>query len=78
MRAIFHGKVQGVFFRREAEQVAIEYALIGFVRNLSDGSVELVAHGEKNSLEQFVLILRNKFEISSIELNFFSTFDILR
>lgn len=38
-----HGRVQGVGFRNWLEDLALELGVDGFCRNLSDGSVELVA-----------------------------------
>lgn len=48
------GLVQGVAFRYHAVQRARELGLAGWVRNLSDGRVEIVAEGEKPVLERFV------------------------
>lgn len=45
-----HGKVQGVFYRAETEQMARQLGLSGWVRNRPDGSVELLACGEANQL----------------------------
>ncbi|UGQ16612.1 acylphosphatase [Borrelia sp. RT5S] len=39
----FSGKVQGVGFRFFAEQIAVKMGIKGFVKNLEDGRVELVA-----------------------------------
>lgn len=46
------GQVQGVSFRACAEQKATELQLHGFVRNLPDGRVEIVAEGPEDQLEQ--------------------------
>ncbi len=46
------GRVQGVFFRASTRDVALRLALIGWVRNCADGSVELVACGERLRLEE--------------------------
>ncbi|MBI4398210.1 MAG: acylphosphatase [Candidatus Omnitrophica bacterium] len=50
MRIKVTGYVQGVAFRAYAERVARQHHLTGWVRNLSDGSVEIVAEGEKKNL----------------------------
>lgn len=51
------GRVQGVGFRRFVENKAKQYGVGGLVRNLVDGRVEFIAHGEPSaidSLEQAV------------------------
>ncbi len=49
----YSGRVQGVGFRYTAKQVAAGYEIVGTVRNLSDGRVELVAEGARDELEAF-------------------------
>ncbi len=48
-----YGDVQGVFFRSNTVSTAKRMGLTGWVRNRSDGSVEIVAEGEKERLEEF-------------------------
>lgn len=45
------GKVQGVGFRYWAHHTASSLGLLGWVRNASDGSVEVVAEGDLNALQ---------------------------
>ena len=49
----FSGKVQGVGFRFNAESIASRFTVTGFVRNVPDGRVELVAEGDKAELDRF-------------------------
>lgn len=49
----FGGRVQGVGFRYSTLQTAKEYAVNGFVRNLPDGRVLLVAEGEPREVKAF-------------------------
>ena len=50
-RLIVSGRVQGVAFRYYAQRRAIELGLGGYVRNLSDGKVEIVAEGEPEAID---------------------------
>lgn len=58
VRVCLKGRVQGVGFRFFAQRRANFYGLEGYVRNLADGSVEVVAAGEGEKLESFVEELR--------------------
>lgn len=46
------GRVQGVGFRFECQRLAIQMGLQGWVKNLADGSVEIVAEGEQARLDR--------------------------
>lgn len=48
------GDVQGVFFRRTAKSEAEKLGVVGWVRNRNDGSVEVVAQGEKDRVDKFI------------------------
>ena len=50
----FSGHVQGVGFRYTTLQVAKEYEIAGFVRNLPDGRVQLEAEGARSEIEAFL------------------------
>ena len=51
---IVYGGVQGVFFRANTEETASRLGVTGFVRNLPDGTVEVVAEGGKEKLEELL------------------------
>ena len=51
---IVHGQVQGVFFRATTLARALECSLVGWVRNLSDGTVEVHAEGDRETLDRFI------------------------
>jgi acylphosphatase len=53
-RCIVSGRVQGVFYRKSAQQRAREIGVSGHARNLSDGRVEVLAAGEPAAVESFV------------------------
>jgi len=46
-----HGRVQGVVFRYSTRRIARELEITGFVKNLSDGTVEVIAEGEEENLK---------------------------
>lgn len=51
---IVHGRVQGVFYRSSAQARALEFGLTGWVRNLLNGTVEIHAEGDQDTLDQFI------------------------
>jgi len=53
MQVFYSGHVQGVGFRYSVKTVAAGFELVGTVRNLPDGRVELVAEGPREELEAF-------------------------
>ncbi len=59
---IFKGRVQGVGFRYTAYHSACRYELTGFVRNLSDGSVEMFAQGDPDDLANCLDDIRDHFK----------------
>lgn len=54
IRITVSGEVQGVFFRKSAQEKASELGLSGWVKNLSNGHVLAEAEGEPAKLEQFI------------------------
>jgi len=54
VRVLYSGNVQGVGFRFRALRSADGLALEGFVRNLPDGRVELVAEGPRPRIERLL------------------------
>lgn len=53
-RIVYSGRVQGVGFRMTARRIARRYQVAGFVRNLRDGTVELVAAGTGGEVDRFL------------------------
>ena len=51
---LIKGKVQGVFYRATAKDVAEELQLTGWVKNTGDGHVEAIATGTDEQLQQFI------------------------
>ena len=58
IRVVYSGRVQGVGFRFTAEESAKRLGVVGWIKNLRDGRVELVAEGEEKALEQFIKDIR--------------------
>lgn len=54
VQVIYSGNVQGVGFRYRTRTIAGKFSVGGYVRNQSNGTVELVAVGEKNELKRFM------------------------
>ena len=53
-----HGMVQGVGFRYSTQHEALSLGLTGYARNLDDGSVEVLACGEAEKVEQLMAWLK--------------------
>lgn len=51
---MYSGHVQGVGFRATACSVARRFSVAGYVKNLADGRVELVAEGDPDEVDRFV------------------------
>ena len=51
---LFAGRVQGVGFRYTTRNIASRFTVTGYVQNLPDGRVRLVAEGEAEEIERFV------------------------
>jgi acylphosphatase len=54
LHVIYSGDVQGVGFRFTAERAAMSLGLTGWVKNLSDGRVEVVCEAESPELNEFL------------------------
>lgn len=59
MHIFYSGSVQGVGFRYTVKTVAAGFEVVGIVRNLIDGRVELVAEGPREELESFRSAIRD-------------------
>ena len=51
---IIKGRVQGVFFRATAKDVADEIGVTGWVRNTEEGNVEIKASGSNEQVQKFI------------------------
>jgi len=48
------GRVQGVFFRDHTHKWARSLSVTGWVRNVDDGNVEVIAEGERENIETLI------------------------
>lgn len=67
-RVVFSGRVQGVGFRVTTREIARKFPVIGYVRNQSDGTVEVVVAGVEDDVREFIAAVTRRFEghISSV------------
>ena len=54
IHAYVSGRVQGVFFRATTRDAALDLGLAGYVRNMADGSVEVVAEGDGRRVDELI------------------------
>ncbi|MGV7220311.1 MAG: acylphosphatase [Nitrospinales bacterium] len=81
---IARGRVQGVYFRASARNKGLELSLVGWVKNCSDGSVEIHAEGNKSVLDKYIIWCKQgpdaasvtSLDIDWIEPESMPTFDI--
>ncbi|MCO4293137.1 acylphosphatase [Solitalea sp. MAHUQ-68] len=84
LRITVKGKVQGVYYRASAKEVAEQLGLYGFVENQKDGSVYIEAEGLNEQLYQLVEWCKQgpskavveKVDILEGELKDFKTFEV--
>ncbi len=67
IHVLIGGRVQGVAFRYFVEKWAVVHGLTGWVRNLDDGRVEVLAEGERAGLEAFAERLRQGPRLAVVE-----------
>ncbi len=58
---LFSGQVQGVGFRYTTHRTAERYCLTGFVRNLPDGDVEMLAQGLEPDIDHCIADIQDYF-----------------
>lgn len=54
LKIIVRGEIQDVGFRYSIKAKALELGITGYVKNISDGSVEIVAQGEETKLNELI------------------------
>jgi acylphosphatase len=58
----YSGRVQGVGFRQTALSIASDYAVVGYVRNLAQGDVEMVVQGEEQDVQAVLQAVAGRME----------------
>jgi len=66
-RIIVLGKVQGVYYRKFVSQALMKKQFKGYIQNLSDGSVEIVAEIFDDDFETFLEIVKKGSPLSHVE-----------
>lgn len=64
---IIFGKVQGVFYRKSVSQAMMKKQFKGYIQNLSEGTVEVVAEVFDDDFEVFMGILKKGSLLSTVE-----------
>jgi acylphosphatase len=59
-RVLFSGRVQGVGFRATCRWLARGFDLAGYVRNLPDGRVEVLAEGDEVEIDRFLASIQSE------------------
>ena len=65
-RVVISGRVQGVFFRDTCERMASGLGVRGWVRNRSDGTVEVAAEGSRDAVDALLAWCREGPPRSSV------------
>jgi acylphosphatase len=71
-RITIRGRVQGVYFRATASDVATKAGVTGTVRNTPAGDVEIVAEGSKEAVDELIRWCRtgpDGAQVDSVEVN---------
>jgi len=58
-RVLYEGRVQGVGFRYSVKSITTGYDVVGSVRNLIDGRVEVEVQGEESEVDEFLEAVLN-------------------
>lgn len=67
IECIVSGRVQMVMYRDFATRTAKHVGIVGEVENLSDGTVRVVAEGDKEVLQQYITALKRGSLFSRVE-----------
>ena len=62
-----HGLVHGVFFRSNTRRVALDLGLKGYARNMPDGTVEVVAEGPEDRINELIEFCKKGSEAAQVD-----------
>jgi len=62
-----YGMVQGTFFRAGAKKKADELGLVGWIKNVSDGTVEALVEGEEEKVKEFMEWCKTGPEMAKVD-----------
>ncbi|MBL50109.1 MAG: acylphosphatase [Roseibacillus sp.] len=63
-RVLFSGRVQGVGFRYTTREIATGFDVVGSVKNLADGTVEMEIMGEEDELREYLGEITNESPVA--------------
>jgi len=69
---LIKGKVQGVFFRKNAKQIAEDLNIAGWVKNTDEGHVEIFAQAFEDELIEFINWCKQgppKADVKNVQVN---------
>lgn len=72
IHGVVRGRVQGVYYRKSAEEKAQALGIVGWIKNLTDGGVEFEAQGEDARVDDFLRWARrgsNAARVDELEQN---------
>ena len=86
VRLLIKGKVQGVFYRATAKDVADLTGVKGWVRNLPDNDVEIIATAPEDKLQKFINWCKqgppkakvDEVIVEELDLQEFNSFKVIR
>ncbi len=67
LRIVVRGRVQGVGYRYFTVRQALRYNIQGYVKNQPDGTVLVVARGDKENLDKFIEVLKEGPPLAIVE-----------
>ncbi len=66
-RFIIFGKVQGVYYRKSVSQALMQKQFKGYIQNLNDGTVEVVAEIFDDAFDTFLKVLKEGSPLSRVD-----------